>query len=83
MLGQKDYSTTKNYTDMSKPKPVQVKCLFAYVLEKVQDVSVSTRKSHLKKLQSLSNEIIYVKTLFKVNTIKVLPDTKPYSISFT
>ena len=83
MFGQEDSSISKNYTDISRSKPVQVKCLFAYVLEKVQNASVSTKKSHLEKLLSFSNEIIYVKTLFKFNTIKVLTDTKAYSISFT
>lgn len=34
---------------MSMLKPIQVKCLFIYVLEKVQDVLVSTKMSHLKK----------------------------------
>lgn len=64
MFGPEDCSTCKSHTDVSMPKPVQVKCLFAYVLENVQDVLVSTKKSHPKKRLSQPNEIIYVKTLF-------------------
>lgn len=54
-----------------------------YVLEKVQDVSVSTKKSHLEIPLSQSNEIIYVKVLLKVNINSVLTDTIFCSISFT
>lgn len=46
------HSDPGNNTEVSMPKALQVKCLFVYVLEKVQGGLVSTKKSHLEKLQS-------------------------------
>lgn len=56
------HSDPGNNTEVSMPKALQVKCLFVYVLERVQGGLVSTKKSHLEKLQSQPNEIIYIKT---------------------
>lgn len=80
MFGQEDYSASKNHTDMTMPKALQVKCLFVYVWESVQDDLLSTKKS-TEKNHCHSQMRLYMEKHFLKLIVRVCTDTKSYSVS--